>query len=467
MDDPIQTSVWLRSRHPEVFSAAAAVAMAALPLRDRRYLSRDELFAAGHDPQDAARVSLVLERHGLRVVGERWRRLIVEGTEDAHARAFSRDRAGRVHVDPEIASTVSGVYGLGEAPFAVRRKPPGDRSGGLALDRIANHYRFPPGLDGSGESVAVAQFGGRFERSDFTHAMERAGVARADVTCISVAGSERCSTFAHPRESEPFNPEVALDTQVVGALAPGASIALYAVPNTVRGYLELVANAIEDRDRAPTVLSISFGAPESEFPAHALHLMEQLLAAASRIGMTVCCASGDDSARMIYPASSPHVLACGGTTLEDEGRRIVGEVAWRGTAGESGGGFSEHFARPPWQHAHLGHHGGEEHRGVPDVAAHASPGYRVRCGDRDVRCSGTSAAAPLWAALVARLTQRLGKPLGLIAPMLYTHASLRTALRDITAGGNGRYDATRGWDPCTGLGVPLGTSLLSAFAELA
>jgi kumamolisin len=104
---------------------------------------------------------------------------------------------------------------------------------------------------------------------------------------------------------------------------------------------------------------------------------------------------------------------------------------------------------------------------VPDVAGDASPttGYQVRVDGQDVVIGGTSAVAPLWAALVCRLSQALGRPLGLIQPALYTGATAgRTApgFNDITAGDNGAYAAAPGWDPCTGLGSPDGTALLAA-----
>jgi kumamolisin len=74
---------------------------------------------------------------------------------------------------------------------------------------------------------------------------------------------------------------------------------------------------------------------------------------------------------------------------------------------------------------------------------------------------GTSAVAPLWAALIARLNQELGKPVGYVNPLLYA-AGTASAFHDVTSGGNGGYDAGPGWDPCTGLGTPDGTALLQA-----
>jgi kumamolisin len=95
------------------------------------------------------------------------------------------------------------------------------------------------------------------------------------------------------------------------------------------------------------------------------------------------------------------------------------------------------------------------------VAAVGDPatGYRVRVDGKDTVLGGTSAVAPLWSALICRLTQALGRPLGMINPMIYAAGH---CFRDITEGGNGAYRATPGWDPCTGLGVPHGKALLEA-----
>jgi kumamolisin len=99
-------------------------------------------------------------------------------------------------------------------------------------------------------------------------------------------------------------------------------------------------------------------------------------------------------------------------------------------------------------------------RGVPDVAGDADPetGYEVLIDGHRSVIGGTSAVAPLWAALVARIAEELG-PQGLLHPRLY---AARNGFRDVTSGDNGSYRAASGWDPCTGLGVPDGAALLEA-----
>ncbi len=113
-------------------------------------------------------------------------------------------------------------------------------------------------------------------------------------------------------------------------------------------------------------------------------------------------------------------------------------------------------------------------RGVPDVAGDAAPstGYQVLCDGQSFPdaaqgvppVGGTSAVAPLWAGLVARLNQSLEKPVGFLNPLIYAIPANAGAFNDITHGNNGAYKAAKGWDPCTGLGSPNGQKLLAALA---
>ena len=174
----------------------------------------------------------------------------------------------------------------------------------------------------------------------------------------------------------------------------------------------------------------------------------------------------DGHAHVDFPASSPHVLACGGTRVESSAGALTGEVVWNGGAsgGATGGGVSDVFGLPDYQttakvpvSVNPTHAKG---RGVPDVAGDADPatGYQVRVDGHDVVYGGTSAVAPLWAALIAMINQARGTPVGYLNPTLYQAAA--HACRDVTSGTNGAYRARTGWDPCTGLGSPDGAALL-------
>jgi kumamolisin len=179
----------------------------------------------------------------------------------------------------------------------------------------------------------------------------------------------------------------------------------------------------------------------------------------------------DGKPRVNFPASSPHALSCGGSTVHASRGRDVRESAWNcvlyGMRGATGGGVSRRFPTPPWQKKHgvpLSPNG-RKGRGVPDVAGPADPrrGCAILVGGRRCSSVGTSAVAPLWAALVACLNEELGARCGYIAPLLYNLAASDTnALRQITKGNNGFYQAGPGWNACTGLGSPRLEHLLEA-----
>ena len=149
------------------------------------------------------------------------------------------------------------------------------------------------------------------------------------------------------------------------------------------------------------------------------------------------------------------------------------ETVWNETAnneGATGGGVSIHFPLPTYQ-TKAGVPAQPQTkfvgRGVPDVAGNADPatGYQIRVNGQNQVVGGTSAVAPLWAALAALMNEQLGKKVGFMNPTLY---SLGEAdFHDITSGNNdnaglGHYSAKAGWDPCTGLGSPNGVALLNA-----
>jgi kumamolisin len=166
-----------------------------------------------------------------------------------------------------------------------------------------------------------------------------------------------------------------------------------------------------------------------------------------------------------FPASSPHVLGCGGTALRGSGSTISSETVWNDGpgGGATGGGVSDFFPLPSWQAA-AGvpkpsvPTGG---RGVPDVAGDADPatGYIVRVDGKTMVFGGTSAVAPLWAGLIAIANQKNGKSAGFIQPAIY--AKGKGAFSDITSGNNGTFQAGKGWDATTGLGSPIAPRLIS------
>src|SRR5439155_8670251 len=129
---------------------------------------------------------------------------------------------------------------------------------------------------------------------------------------------------------------------------------VYFAPNTSMGFYDAVAAAVHDSQRKPSVISISWGEAESGWTAQALDAYDAMFADAAAFGITVYAAAGDDGAsdratgkNVDFPASSPHVVGCGGTRLTDSD-----EVVWNGLAdgdGATGGGVSRHFALPSYQ----------------------------------------------------------------------------------------------------------------------
>jgi kumamolisin len=98
------------------------------------------------------------------------------------------------------------------------------------------------------------------------------------------------------------------------------------------------------------------------------------------------------------------------------------------------------------------------------VPSDADPetGYDVRIDGTDTVIGGTSAVAPLWAGLIARINSAKGSPVGFINPQLYAGAS---AFNDIKTGNNGSFAAASGWDACTGLGAPKGAEIAAALEQ--
>ncbi len=162
-----------------------------------------------------------------------------------------------------------------------------------------------------------------------------------------------------------------------------------------------------------------------------------------------------------YPASSPYVVAVGGTTLTVNipsphpapgPPSYAGETAWT----YSGGGYSSYELRPSWQAAALP---SSTVRGVPDVALDADPASGVLLainGQAYIGEGGTSVAAPLFAGMWARFETAYTNSLGFASPTLYGIPSpYPTYFHDITSGANGAYSAVTGWDAVTGLGSPI------------
>jgi len=445
----------------------------------------------GAAPKDIAKIEAYAADHGLVVADvDPARRLVrVAGTAEALGRAFRtrldrygiatgehRGRSGPLYLGDDIVDLVQGVFGLDDRPQArAQFRVAAAQAGATSFTplQIGALYGFPPGA-GAGETIALIELGGGFTTADLKTYFTGLGVTEPKVTAVPVDSGRNAPT----RDTSGPDGEVMLDIEVAGALAPGAGIAVYFAPNTDQGFIDAVTQAVHDQTLKPSVVSISWGGPESTWTASAAQAMDQAFQDAASLGVTICVASGDGgssdgatdgAAHVDFPASSPNVLGCGGThvTVATGGTRIGSETVWNDGAqgGAGGGGISVLFPVPAYQQGldlpPSANAGAGPGRGVPDVSGNADPqsGYQVRVDGQNMVIGGTSAVAPLWAGLIARLNADLGRSLGFVNPQLYAHAA---ACRDIVSGNNGAYKAGKGWDACTGLGSPNGTALLAA-----
>ena len=505
-DEPVEATVVLR-RHSDV----PPEALSGGPVDPAAFAA-----AYGADPGDVDAVTMRLSGLGLRIlsVDAPSRRVQVAGPASVVSRVFGthlavasrtgsaafgehRVRTGGLSIPADLAGIVTAVLGLDDRPQTralYRVASAGAVTTSYTPMQLGSVYDFPPDTDGSGQTIAIIELGGGFVQTDLDTYFSGLGLKGPKVSAVGVDGAVN-RPGADPSGADG---EVMLDIEVAGALAPGADIVVYFAPNTDAGFLDAAATAAH-ADPTPVAISISWGQVEDAWTEQALSSMDDVFVDAAALGVTVTVASGDDGssdrvddgkAHVDFPAASPHALACGGTrlTADPQTGDVSAETVWNSGSGKgaTGGGFSTAFSRPDYQSsiatgrssiaagagpADTGATASSGRgvpalsgRGVPDVAAVADPhtGYDVLVDGKRMVIGGTSAVSPLWAALVARLAQAAGKPFGLLQPKLYAAAragQVAPGFRDVTSGDNGAYTAGPGWDACTGLGVPVGSTL--------
>jgi kumamolisin len=489
--------------------------------RPAKPITREQLEAEyGADPADMTKVKAVLGNLGLTVLKEDIIScsIRVGGTLDQMEAAFNvrlfhyshpegnyRGRKGDLHIPPELSGIVTGVFGLDNRKM-VKRRPPRRKVLAPEMARqaaasrswffpaeLATIYGFPAG-NGQGQTVGILEFGGGYFAADLTSFCKDAGVSVPSVKTISVN-----NTPTNQRDGA--EGEVMLDVEVVAGVCPAAAIAVYFSTFDESGWVAAIDTAVHDKTNPLTVLSISWGFGEDApggWSEGAIDAINDTLQAAALLGVSICVAAGDDGsddqvgdghAHVDFPSSSPFVLGVGGTTLRKNTAGGVVETAWKDgdglrqdNGGSTGGGVSVHFPRPDWQTVNIPsvNPGSIDGRVVPDVAADASAntGYWTVVDGQGGASGGTSAAAPLWAALIARINAGLGNggPVGYLTPLLYKPVAGgavlgATGCRDITSGDNdtaaiGGYSAGPGYDAVTGWGVPQGTALSDGLKKL-
>ena len=507
-NEQIQVSIRLRLRTSLATLKSSNALGATLP-KDRQYLTREEFAARyGADPADVVKVEAFAHQYNLTVVDVSLprRTVVLSGSIANVSAAFGvtlanyehsegnfRGRTGPIMVPSDLAGVVEGVFGLDNRPQARPRctgfRPIAEaQASGQTIYtplEVAQLYNFPASLNGSGECIGILEFGGGYTSSDLTTYFQQLGITAPQITAVSVDGA---SNQPQPGSNSP-DAEVDLDIELAGAIAPGAQIVVYFAPFTEQGWVDVISTAVNDTVHKPSVISVSWGYAEGNdiWTAQAIQAVDQSLEAAAAMGITVCVAAGDDGSRdeiddglahVDFPASSEYVLGCGGTTLEGSGSQISSEVVWNdgSNGGATGGGISDDIALPSWQQNSnvppSVNPGGRVGRGVPDVAGNADPntGFQILSDGEQGVVGGTSAVAPLWAGLIARINQQLGKSVGLLNPLIYGANTSQAGFRDITSGNNdvtgqiGGYDSGPGWDACTGQGSPNGSALAAALS---
>jgi len=394
-------------------------------------------------------------------------------------------------------------------------------------NQVAELYGFPAGTTGAGQTVAVIELGGGFSTSDLDTYFGGLNIPVPSISAVGVDGASNAPGSDPNGADVEVNLDIDVigavapgATQVV-YFAPnnGDQGFVDAISDAAQASPAPIAISIswgqsEDSWTAQGLASMNAAIAD----AATLGITVCVAAGDNGSGDGVT----DGEVHVDFPASSPYALGCGGTKLvaDPTSGTISSEVVWNETAageGAGGGGVSDQFALPSWQ-ATAGvparasrsgtgtsRTGGEHHRhedgadaagdsglaagassgsggasasssggasasssggrGVPDVAGNADPttGYNVYADGKAQVVGGTSAVAPLWAALISRLAQATGQRFGLIQPTLYAGITPGTdvaGFNDITSGNNGAYSAGPGWDACTGLGSPDGTALL-------
>jgi kumamolisin len=489
------------------------------PLKDRTYLSREDYDRQyGASVEDLNLVEKFAQKHNLFVAGRHAgsRSIVLKGKLgnllDAfptdlhmyhHSSGTYRGRRGEIHIPKELDGVLTGVFGFDTRPkhraphlhksMAQREDP---QIEGMTPVDFAKRYGFPEKfngvkLDGSGQTIAIIELGGGYRSSDLNAYFQKVGVSAPSVVSVAIdnAGND-------PSTQDSADGEVMMDIEIAGAVAPNARIVVYFAPGQGdQGFLDAISAAIFDKERKPGVISISWGIPEDDLDDQALDSYHELFLAAARIGITVCVATGDHGVACLsadqwdgkihvsHPSSDDLVLACGGTQIDERDREVVwndgtpfDKMVRGGDGWASTGGISPYFRVPLYQQglklpqslAVASDWTGPEDksgRGLPDIAMSAT-NYFTRVDGLETTAGGTSAVAPLMSALVALLNQAKQKNVGFLNPFLYANAD-KDIFQDVAEGNNGiagtveGYSSKTGWDACTGLGVPRGTSILN------
>jgi kumamolisin len=486
----------LHGRRPLIFAAPRA-----------QTINR-ELFIQnyGASEESFATVARFVERFGLQIVA--WdsarRTMLVGGSEPKMIRAFGielgnpgnsdyQEIGSSVAVPDELVRVVQGIFGFDNKQRAspcciagpTRDLEAGKKSGGIPAGftplELGEIYDLPALTDGSGQTIALLEFGGDCTEEHLRRCFEELNLPCPKITTVFLSNSDN-QFEARIEQHETRDHQVVIDLAIIGSLAPAANVVIYRAPPTERGWVDAVRMAVHHPIHLPSVISISWGWPERGdncWSVQALEIINETFREAAALGVTVLSAScdalgnGQTHSLVTFPASSPFVTSVGGTSLK-RWKALGIEMAWKNgrSSGEEMGSIavSKIFPRPSYQAELPFTHG----RALPDVSANADPktGLRLRLGGKEWVMGGTGLATSLWAALILRLNQALGKPLGFLNPILYRRLARGNGLRDIVIGRSrnpiehlGSSSSLHGWDTATGWGVPVGSQLRRVLVE--
>jgi kumamolisin len=435
-DERIEATLRLRAKTPVAQALTASGAGADTHPGQRKYLTREQ-FAANHgaDAQDLALIAGFAKAQHLTVVESNAARrsVVLSGTTQAmndafgvnlqqyeHAGGTYRGRTGSLSVPGDLAGVVEGVFGLDDRPAAdphFQRYEPALGMRSVAAQSftppaLAELYDFPTGADGSGQCIGLIELGGGYKPADLSAYFAQLGVTPPTVTAISVDNAHNRATGS----ADGPDGEVMLDIEVAGAVANDAAIAVYFAPNTDQGFIDALSTAVHDTTNKPSVISISWGQSEDNVE-RAGHACRWSRFSPRRQGS----ASPSPSPRATTgrPTASPT-----GSSTSTSRPRPARAGLRRNVA--PGSRTAPSAARAVWNDGPgtappvAGSAGSSRFRvirptpnvpnnvdsGTPGAGCRTSPvtptpvtGYRIRVDGADQTIGGTSAVAPLWAAL--------------------------------------------------------------------
>ena len=295
------------------------------------------------------------------------------------------------------------------------------------------------------------------------------GIPTGSMPTVKIVGVAGATNSPNPNDGA--TGENTLDVEMIGACcpSPALTIILYIAPNTLDGfgtlfnYMLNTPVVVGGESVKPDIISVSWGLAETYYTSSQLNTINGLLATAATRGVPVTVATGDNGsndgvggtgAYADFPASSPNVIACGGTNLVCPNYVYDGstvETAWS----SGGGAVSATFSKPSYQSAL-----GGSFRKTPDIALNADPatGTLFIVGGQYVVYGGTSVSAPAMAGYLATIRGKV-----FVTPRLYAAGS--SSFHDIVSGSNGAFTAVPGYDDCTGLGSIRGATLATAISS--